>query len=71
MAETTLNHGAEDFRVKLKRGEGLWLTVEDEDGDELVVRVVVDLPTGVLAVRVTEVGKEDEQPIDELFINFA
>lgn len=62
--------GERDLKTKLKPGQGVWLEVEDEDGDKLVVRAVIDIPTRGLAVRVFTPGTEDQTPVDELLINF-
>jgi hypothetical protein len=66
-----LNADAEDFRVKLNPGQGIWLEVENDLGEVLVVRPVIDLATGALAVRVLDVDKEDQVPIDEVLVNFS
>lgn len=66
-----IDPAVEDFSLTLKRGQGIWITVRDEDGDELVLRVGIDLPTGGLALRITDVGNEDGTPIDELLVNFS
>lgn len=60
-----------DHEVQLDPGEGIWLTVTNQFGEQLTVRVGVDLPTGALKVGTFLVGKEDERPIDELLINFS
>lgn len=53
-----------DYVTRLESGEGTWIEVNGQ----YVVRIVIDLPTGGLGVRVLHPGKEDEQPIDEMLI---
>ena len=62
---------ARDYTLKLDRGEGIWITVEDEDGNQLSVKVGIDFPTGALALRAFSVDKEDEDAIDSALASFT
>jgi hypothetical protein len=69
MAEKQLDPN-EDHKVTLTPGEACWVSVTDNKGDTLVVRLGCDRLTGMFKAQVFNPGEEDTVPLDEIRMDF-
>jgi hypothetical protein len=69
MAEKKLNPN-DDHTVLLTPGMGCWISVQDNKGDKLVVRLGCDTLTGMFKAQVFNPGEEDTVPVEEIRLDF-